>query len=271
MSSGFVSEKEIEERRQKRQEEWEKVRTAEQPLEAPEEVYDHRSLFERLEEQRKKKDDEYEEAHKLKNMVRGLDDDEVDFLDTVERVKETVEKRTRLEERKEMDEFRNAVATLAEKSVEERLKSEIRNPAPLSKPLSNRSSQMKLLAGAVVRKRPSNEPSPPSKKVNLDIKDSVNEPPSDEIKPELKSDPEPDEPVSSIEPIIQPSGIILPSGLKCVGTLPGLGSYNDSSDSDNSSDSDCELPKPSPYDLLGRTAELIKLSKQIQQQQKQTQ
>lgn len=66
--------------------------------------------------------------------MRGLDDDEVDFLDTVERVKETVEKRTRLEERKEMDEFRNAVATLAEKSVEERLKSEIRNPAPLSKP-----------------------------------------------------------------------------------------------------------------------------------------
>ncbi len=32
MSSGFVSEKELDERRQKRQEEWEKVRTADQPL-----------------------------------------------------------------------------------------------------------------------------------------------------------------------------------------------------------------------------------------------
>ncbi|XP_034255403.1 PSME3-interacting protein isoform X2 [Thrips palmi] len=239
MSSGFVTEKEIEERRQKRQEEWEKVRTAEQPLEAPEEVYDHRSLFERLEEQRKKKDDEFEEAHKLKNMVRGLDDDEVDFLDTVERVKETVEKRTRLEERKEIDEFRNAVATLAEKSVEERLKSEIRNPAPLSKPASNRSSQMKLLAGAVVRKRSSNEPSPPPKKAHTDLKDSTNESQSAETKPDVKSDPEISENVSSTEPIIKPAGIILPSGLKCVGTLPGLGSYDDSSDSDNSSDSDC--------------------------------
>jgi len=65
MSSGFVSETELAEQRKRRQEEWEKVRTADQPLEAPEEVYDPRSLFERLEEQRKKKDDEYEEAHKL--------------------------------------------------------------------------------------------------------------------------------------------------------------------------------------------------------------
>lgn len=48
---------------------------------------------------------------------------------------------------------------------------------------------MKLLAGAVVRKRPSNEPSPPSKKANLETKDSVNES-SDETKPEVKSDSE---------------------------------------------------------------------------------
>lgn len=33
--------------------------------EAPEEDYDHRTLFERLEEQRQKKDFEYEETHKL--------------------------------------------------------------------------------------------------------------------------------------------------------------------------------------------------------------
>lgn len=33
--------------------------------EAPEEVYDRRSLFERLEEQKQKKQLEYEEAHRL--------------------------------------------------------------------------------------------------------------------------------------------------------------------------------------------------------------
>lgn len=31
----------------------------------PEEQYDHRSLFDRLEEQRRKKEYEYEETHKL--------------------------------------------------------------------------------------------------------------------------------------------------------------------------------------------------------------
>jgi hypothetical protein len=35
--------------------------------EVPEEQYDHRSLFDRLEEQRRKKEYEYEETHKLSN------------------------------------------------------------------------------------------------------------------------------------------------------------------------------------------------------------
>lgn len=34
-------------------------------IERPEEPYDNRSLFERLQEQKQKKDLEYEEAHKL--------------------------------------------------------------------------------------------------------------------------------------------------------------------------------------------------------------
>ena len=55
MSSGFVSEGDLEEARKKRQEEWEKVRQPDQPKDAPEEEYDHRSLFERLEANRKTK------------------------------------------------------------------------------------------------------------------------------------------------------------------------------------------------------------------------
>lgn len=90
MSSGFISEVELEERRRLRQEEWEKVRKPDEPtgslvyslrglymlftesvnvnfyfIEAPEEEHDNRTLFERLEEQRKKKEHEYEETHKL--------------------------------------------------------------------------------------------------------------------------------------------------------------------------------------------------------------
>ncbi|KAF9800072.1 hypothetical protein SFRURICE_016949 [Spodoptera frugiperda] len=111
MSSGFISESEILEARRRRQEEWEKVRTADQPEEAPEEPYDTRPLYQRLEEQRLKKEAEYEEAHKLKNMIRGLDDDEVGFLDLVERSKAKAAQQISIEEQREMQEFRKRKAS----------------------------------------------------------------------------------------------------------------------------------------------------------------
>ena len=40
----FVSEAELDERRKRRQEEWEKVRKPEDPEQCPEQVYDPRSL-----------------------------------------------------------------------------------------------------------------------------------------------------------------------------------------------------------------------------------
>ena len=44
MSSGFVTEEEIEVKRKQRQEEWERVRKDDQPKDAPEEPYDGRWL-----------------------------------------------------------------------------------------------------------------------------------------------------------------------------------------------------------------------------------
>ena len=55
MSRNFVSEADLEEARKNRQEEWERVRKPDDPKEAPEEQYDHRSLFERLEENKRTK------------------------------------------------------------------------------------------------------------------------------------------------------------------------------------------------------------------------
>ncbi|ELK38441.1 Protein FAM192A [Myotis davidii] len=63
----FVTEAELDERRKRRQEEWEKVRKPEDPEECPEEVYDPRSLYERLQEQKDRKQQEYEEQFKFKN------------------------------------------------------------------------------------------------------------------------------------------------------------------------------------------------------------
>nr|KAF6318445.1 hypothetical protein mPipKuh1_004779 [Pipistrellus kuhlii] len=102
----FVTEAELDERRKRRQEEWEKVRKPEDPEECPEEVYDPRSLYERLQEQKDRKQQEYEEQFKFKNMVRGLDEDETNFLDEVSRQQELIEKQRREEELKELKEYR---------------------------------------------------------------------------------------------------------------------------------------------------------------------
>uniref|UniRef100_A0A8D8YX64 Protein FAM192A n=1 Tax=Cacopsylla melanoneura TaxID=428564 RepID=A0A8D8YX64_9HEMI len=137
MSSGFISENEIANQRKIRQEEWEKVRTADQPEEAPEEQYDPRSLYDRLKEQKDKKEFEYEEAHKLKNMIKGLDDEEVEFLDLVDKSKYEEEKRKYLEESKELNEFRMKRACLEEEHLAQRIKNEIKSSTK-SNPSSNK-------------------------------------------------------------------------------------------------------------------------------------
>lgn len=263
MSSGFISEAELAEQRRIRQEEWEKVRKPGQPEECPEEEYDHRSLFERLEEQKHKRELEYEEAHKLKNMIKGLDDDEVEFLDLVDRTKLEEERRKCAEEAREIKDFRDAVATLQERSLEQRIHTEIRSRPPTqSGTSSGRNSQVRLLAGAVVRKRPAegSAESANSKKPCTDNKDgaAVNQDANSAESPVtsaqvldtmkngegvLKKRKNPDE--------VQ-NGDSTSVGLRCIGILPGLGLYPDSSDSEQSSDTDQELAFPSGYDLLGR-------------------
>jgi hypothetical protein len=63
-------------------------------------------------------------------MIKGLDDDEVEFLDLVDRSKLEEERRKSAEEAREMKDFRNAVATLQERSLEQRIHTEIRSRPP---------------------------------------------------------------------------------------------------------------------------------------------
>uniref|UniRef100_A0A023FBK1 Putative nefa-interacting nuclear protein nip30 n=1 Tax=Triatoma infestans TaxID=30076 RepID=A0A023FBK1_TRIIF len=267
MSSGFISESELAERRKVRQEEWEKVRQPNQPLEAPEEEYDHRSLFERLEEQKKKKEFEYEEAHRLKNMIKGLDDDEIDFLELVDRSKMEEERKKCAEEELEMADFRNKVASLQEQSLEQRIQQEVRRP-----PLKNnniktgRSSQTKLLAG-VIKKRPVNnsdkEGSGKRSRTVMEEEKVVEEkelkqkPGTDNQKPEEMTNTS----VTNTTVIVTEQHVGSQNkldvgektgGLTCIGILPGLGTYSVSSDeSDCSTDLD-EDAGPARFDLLGR-------------------
>ncbi|KAM3958192.1 PSME3-interacting protein isoform 2-T2 [Aphomia sociella] len=222
MSSGFITESEILEARRRRQEEWDKVRTEDQPQEAPEEPYDTRPLYQRLEEQRMKKEAEYEEAHKLKNMIRGLDDDEVGFLDLVERTKAKAAQQISIEEQKEMQEFRERVSNLAESEEITRLRAQL---APARNAQSTPQTQKNKLEGVIVRKRKASD--------------------LDNDKQEMTSKP------------AKTNGVVSSAALQCVGVLPGLGHYHtdSSSDSDDSSDVDSNDKCCVKRDLLGRRPE----------------
>jgi len=155
MSSGFVTESELEERKRVRQEEWERVRKPEDPISAPEEPVDNRSLFERLEEQRVKKQEEWDEEHKFKNQFRGLDDDEVDFLDKIDDVRTENERQRYLDEKRELEEYQKSQQLLRERELEARLENERKTNIGLKRTVTNhnaKNKQINLLAGAVKRK-----------------------------------------------------------------------------------------------------------------------
>ncbi|XP_055598655.1 PSME3-interacting protein isoform X2 [Uranotaenia lowii] len=248
MSSGFVTETELADARRKRQEEWEKVRTAEQPMEAPEEEYDGRSLFDRLQEQKQKKDMEYEEAHKLKNMIKGLDDDEVEFLNLVDKNKINAERQAQIEEAKEMSEFRLKVASLQEKKMDEQIQQQISVPKPV-KPIvgNNRMSQKKIMAGVVVKKRKHEEDSPST---TTTISESQTKPDSSKSvsqKEDAQANGSSDSTSAPNQAV--PKKKLKNGALQVIGILPGLGSYRDSTDSEASSDSDDEA---AGFDWIGR-------------------
>ncbi|CAG9820354.1 unnamed protein product [Phaedon cochleariae] len=238
MSSGFITESEAAEIRKTRQEEWEKVRKPSDPLVRPEEQYDNRSLFEKLQDQKQKRDLEYEEAHKLKNMIKGLDDDEIEFLDLVDRTKIEANRKKELEEEKELHDYRNQVSILQEKSIDERLQTDI-VVAKRKIHTNNVNSQQKLLKGVVIKK-------------NENKKRKVNEGDESSQAMDNKTEDKKNEP--------NPGDTMMPSNatIECVAILPGLGFYKDSSSEDNSSESEEESCPVARRDLCGRKIEIVK-------------
>ncbi|XP_006031088.1 protein FAM192A isoform X2 [Alligator sinensis] len=184
----FVSESELDERRKRRQEEWEKVRKPEDPEE---------------------------------NMVRGLDEDETNFLDEVSRQQELIEKQRREEELKELNEYRS---TLTKVGVSTDPKKEAEKKLPMkSVENKNRFSQAKLLAGAVKHRSSEGGNSVKRLKLDTDHDDKNQEKPSCV-------------PLGSSS--MSGSSVHCPSAAVCIGILPGLGAYSGSSDSESSSDSE---------------------------------
>ncbi|KAJ1899736.1 hypothetical protein LPJ81_004082, partial [Coemansia sp. IMI 209127] len=84
-NSRFISANAIEEARKEREDAWKRAYdNTEGEQGAPEQEYDPRTLYEQLQEQKRKKTETYEESRRYANQIRKLDTDEVEFLDTVD-------------------------------------------------------------------------------------------------------------------------------------------------------------------------------------------
>ncbi|XP_011494978.1 PREDICTED: protein FAM192A [Ceratosolen solmsi marchali] len=174
-------------------------------------------------------------------MIKGLDDDEIEFLDLVDRTKIEEERKKNLEDEKEMKDFKAAVASLQEKSIDERLKQELKQPHSNNKSTAsgNKNSQLRLLAGVIVKKSIKTE----NKFINSmqgtkrrlsEVENSITENKLDDSQCFVKN------------PQLETGA------LKCIAILPGLGSYDNSSDSECSSDEQESECKQIKLDILGR-------------------
>uniref|UniRef100_A0A2C9KS96 FAM192A/Fyv6 N-terminal domain-containing protein n=1 Tax=Biomphalaria glabrata TaxID=6526 RepID=A0A2C9KS96_BIOGL len=144
----FVSDEEVQEQRQRRQEQWEKIRQPDDPLECPEE--ETRSLYEQLQANKELKEREHEEETKLRSSVKVLDEDEVQFLNYVSDRQVQIEKDRHKEEKSVIEELKMAsVIKVQESKEKDKASSE---PTKSVSVATSKNSQKQLLQGAIKRK-----------------------------------------------------------------------------------------------------------------------
>ncbi|KAJ1647827.1 hypothetical protein IWQ61_010057, partial [Dispira simplex] len=73
------------------------------------EEYDPRTLYERLQEQRQRKQDEHREATRLANLVHKINDDEYEFLSNLEVYQKQVEQARHEQEATELERYRQEI------------------------------------------------------------------------------------------------------------------------------------------------------------------
>ncbi|KAJ2809466.1 hypothetical protein H4R20_000086 [Coemansia guatemalensis] len=170
-NSRFISESSIEEARKEREEAWKKAYEAgTAPTPAPNTDYDPRTLYERLQEQRSKKEDAYAESRRFANQIRKLDTDEIEFLDTVDE----------LERKKQNEQKQSELLALAEfnSKVAERHKRPANTSIKRHNPKSNTSLKSTAVAskltGVVRRRRSSGDSNQPITESATSDKDASN-------------------------------------------------------------------------------------------------
>eukprot|EP00049_Salpingoeca_infusionum_P026946 m.29156 g.29156 ORF g.29156 m.29156 type:complete len:204 (-) comp9131_c0_seq1:326-937(-) len=148
----FVSTDELKKIKEKRQAEWEKNRKEGDPEECPEEVYDHRSLYERLQAAKNQKQEEFEKDLKDKTQIfREADEDDMEFLELM------VEKQIR-EEDERWEEEGKAIREYKQQQAAQTvsISDKPKQPSRLAakRPATKKSSQAALLA-KIIKQAPS--------------------------------------------------------------------------------------------------------------------
>ncbi|CAB02762.1 FAM192A/Fyv6 N-terminal domain-containing protein [Caenorhabditis elegans] len=200
MSSGFVSTSELDEEKKARQEAWEKIRKPTDATLVPEPEYCNKTLFEQLKNNKDAKQLEIDEAKKLKNMVRGIDEDESVFLSELDSTKRVVKMRMKREEQELIKELAVTQHLAANQPSSSRFILKPSTSKVLGPP---KSKQAAFLSTAIKRKSTSTE-----EKKQEDVVSSK---------------------VSKPEPVI-----------KQIGALQALCEYDPSSDSESDASSDDE-------------------------------
>ncbi|CAF1349917.1 unnamed protein product [Rotaria sordida] len=252
----FLTEEQIEIERQRRQADWERVRSAADPIEAPAEVFDSRSLYEKLKVQHDTKKKEYEDMWAAKNSIRGLDEDETDFLTRLDHAKIEKQRELKRMEQEEIEELKISFYFFLTKkklfflnSIKYKAQKELETISTNTRPISTKqhitppvvNKQKQLLSGIVKRKSSTNE------SLKRPLEDDNEEDDQQQIK---------------LEPPARLPRLLIPGG-----RLPGIGpaeGFTDSSDSSESSDEDGLSRYSNNAGIQSSIAQRKKLVKQLQ-------
>ncbi|TCD69980.1 hypothetical protein EIP91_005569 [Steccherinum ochraceum] len=183
VGSRFVSQDELESAKAKRDEQWKAAyaRLGQEPPPQPtEDVFDGRSLAEKLAANKAAKQEEWEARNKLGNQFRALEEDEVLFLDSVLEKQREEERERQQKDGEELKGFREAVAA-RENAAKPPPVNITTAPAPIAKPPAPvaKKEGKKSLKGVLVKKKskpagvtPTVAPSKPTSEARSSQKDS---------------------------------------------------------------------------------------------------
>ncbi|EAU93082.1 hypothetical protein CC1G_06802 [Coprinopsis cinerea okayama7 len=169
VGSRFVTQDEIDSARARKDEQWKAAYARHEPpqLQQQDEVYDGRSLAEKLAANKIAKQEEWEEKNKLANQFRALEEDEIHFLDSIREKQEQEEKLRKQTEGEELKNFREAVAarnSAAANPPPSLTPSASKPAAPKPpNPSSKKPEGKRVLKGIIVKKKVA-KPAAPAKK-----------------------------------------------------------------------------------------------------------